>query len=296
MSKNSKTNKQSSKSSSLSWHKPDDQKKKSLSQQLKDEEDRLKKQEEKSLKNKVAKSFKKKSHQILTSTQKTFTKFKKGIFSKTTTKSKKALKTSNKHATHKERTKRTKKNISKAKKATPSSNTTSEKSYENIVIKSKKTLEKKIAKKNALKPKQIDMNLKYSNFSFLNKWFYKLRKSAMMLEQFNFWRSPLLWLQIFTVSFTTIYSAIFLYQRRTDLPNQISLFYFQQNPDLRYINTDSILILIAVNILFQLISMFISSKVFFKCKFLSNFVLINSIFSNIFLNIAIFKILRLTLF
>jgi hypothetical protein len=147
-----------------------------------------------------------------------------------------------------------------------------------------------------LKEPQLDMNLKFSNFAFVNKIIYRLKKSTAFLDQFNFWRSPVLWLQIFVITFTTIYGAIFIYQKRTLLPDEIPLFFFQQETTARFINIDAVLILMAGNILLQIISIFISSRVFFKFKFLSHFVLLNSIVSNIVFNLALFKVLRLTLY
>ncbi len=143
---------------------------------------------------------------------------------------------------------------------------------------------------------QMGMDLQFSRFSFLHKLLYQLKRSAWVLEQFSFWRSPILWLQIFVTTFTTIYGAIFIYQKRIDLPDKIPLLYFRQDVASRLINTDTVLIILAVNVALQIVSIFVSSRIYFKFKFLSHFLILCSIISNIFFNLALFKVLRLTLY
>jgi hypothetical protein len=178
----------------------------------------------------------------------------------------------------------------------PNSRSSNTDSNNSLSRSSKSQSQSQKPKSDASRDNQLNMDLKFSRLSFIHKIIYKAKKSSVILDQFNYWRSPILWLQIFVITFTTVYGAIFIYQKRTELPNTIPFFFFQQDVTARFIPTDSVLILMAVNIIFQFFSIYVASKTFFKFKFLSTFILINSIVSNIIFNLALFKVLRMTLY
>ncbi len=155
--------------------------------------------------------------------------------------------------------------------------------------------------KHAAKPKvkeseiQPKMPLKYSGIPFFQKFSYRLKKGFWVIEQIKFWRSFALWTNIF-INITVPFLIIsWFFSNMDKLPHKLPFLFYYTDQTQRFIPISYILAIFGANIAFQIITIYISSKIFTKFKQLSYFLLIFSFVSTLFVYGAIFKSLTIVL-
>jgi len=141
----------------------------------------------------------------------------------------------------------------------------------------------------------MNMALEHRGFALFQRLGSKLRRISLILDQFSYWRSALLWLVIFINTTFSIYTTIFIYNNQQNLPSTIPLLFFIQNPEQQFIKTTQISLIIIGNLAIQLISISISAKNFFKLKYISHMILVCSLSSTIILFVSIYKSLSMVL-
>lgn len=153
----------------------------------------------------------------------------------------------------------------------------------------------KIPSKRRKKPIQIDLDLEYKGIAFFQRLRLKVKRISLILDQFSFWRSALLWFVIFINTALSIYTTVFIYNNQEILPPTIPLLSFIQNPEQQFIKITQISLIIIGNLTIQFISIIISARNFFKLKYISHMILVSSLISTIILFISIYKTLIMVL-
>jgi hypothetical protein len=164
-------------------------------------------------------------------------------------------------------------------------------------MKSKSSSKPRNQKKNSPifgnKQPQIQMGLKFSGSSLFKKIRYKLSSISTLLDQYMFWRSPLLWFIVFVNAGSTIFATTWLYSNLDKLPDQIALFYYHFDQSNRFLNTQDLTSFIFLNVFIQAVMIIIASKVSQRFKPLSTFLLTCAAITSITFYIALYKALSL---
>lgn len=145
------------------------------------------------------------------------------------------------------------------------------------------------------KEPQIDMGLKYHGIPFIQKFLYRIRRFSIFLDQFNYWRLPLLWLLIFLTAASSAILTLYLFTNIENLPEQLPLLNSLSTPKDRLFYSSQITILLMINISIQIVTVIIGMKLFFKSKQITTMLLIISVLASIFLFIGIFKPMNMAL-
>lgn len=139
------------------------------------------------------------------------------------------------------------------------------------------------------------MNLKYKGIPFIQSLIHKMRNFSIILEQFNYWRSGLLWFVIFTNLAVSILVAYKIYSFQADLPKELPIILSQQTSESKFISTPYILIALSVNIAIQIISIAIGGKLYFRLKHVSFFILVCSTVASALFFLSINKSINMAL-
>ena len=145
------------------------------------------------------------------------------------------------------------------------------------------------------KNQQEKLDLKYSGFPFIERINHRIGKYYVVLDQFNFWKSSSLWVVIFLNIIGSFFVINLVLSNAGSIPQQIPIFFYLKSMDSRFIDLNTLLILIASNIFIQLFTIYISNKTYFKMRNLSVIVLITLIISSSLFYLSIFKSLRMLL-
>ena len=141
---------------------------------------------------------------------------------------------------------------------------------------------------------QIKMGLKFSGSKVLEYLRHRLRTVTTLLDQYTFWRSPILWLILFmNVVFTYVILTQIL--KTNLLPPSIPLFYYTSKSAPLLIEVDIIPYIIVIYLSLQMIGIFVASKLYFRLKTLSTFTLLVCILATFLFYLALYKSITLTL-
>jgi hypothetical protein len=151
----------------------------------------------------------------------------------------------------------------------------------------------KLKPKVSRKQTQISMSLKFPGSNLFKQIKHRFSKISTLLDQYMFWRSPLLWFIVFVNAGSTILITTWIYSNLDKLPDQVSIFYYHFNQSSRFIETTDITSFIFLNIFLQIVMILIASKVSQRFKPLSTFLLTCSTITSITFYIAIYKSLSL---
>lgn len=149
--------------------------------------------------------------------------------------------------------------------------------------------------KKSKKESQMEMGLRYSGSNLFKLIRYRLSKISTLLDQYMFWRSPLLWFVIFINIGATVFSTTWIYSNITKLPDQVALFYFNFDQSNRFIEIPDLVTFIFLNLGLQVVTVMLASKVSTRFKPLSSFLLTCSAITSLAFYIALYKALSLVI-
>lgn len=144
------------------------------------------------------------------------------------------------------------------------------------------------------KEPQLHLGLEYTGNKTLERIRYKSRKFFIFLDQFAFWRSPLLWLFLFVnivigyLFFTSFHSA-------SNLPPTIPLLYYLPSAKSIIVPTDYVPMTFGIHWILQAVCIYLAAKQFYRLKLFSNFILLSATLSSLLFFVAIFKSITVTL-
>lgn len=143
------------------------------------------------------------------------------------------------------------------------------------------------------KEKQLPLNIEYKGIKTFERLHYRSSKIFAILDQFAFWRSPLLWLLIYV---NLLLSYIFLRHYYTvDTPPTIPLLYYLPNDNDILVSSSSLPLFLLAHSVLQFTGIYISAKMYYKLKQYSKFIILASLLVTLFFYTAMFKSLILTL-
>ncbi len=142
------------------------------------------------------------------------------------------------------------------------------------------------------KEPQMKMGLKYSG-NILNRIKYRLLKISAFLDQFKFWRSPLLWFDIFINAAATTYSTTWIYSNWDKLPDEITFFYYFSNESKRFISLTDVINTIFIYLFIQLVSVILAYKISSRFRPLATFLLVCIAITSVTFFISLYKSLSL---
>ncbi|MBN2101111.1 hypothetical protein JW710_04465 [Candidatus Dojkabacteria bacterium] len=143
------------------------------------------------------------------------------------------------------------------------------------------------------KPSQLGLGIKYKGSPFLQRVSLRYRRISRIMDQFSYWRSPVLWLAIFLNTSLSIITAVYFYNNITKIPSSIALFYYYQSPSKRFINSTNVILIVLTNLIVQLFAIIVGGRLYFKSKTLAYFIQTISIITTLALFISIYKPLSL---
>lgn len=143
------------------------------------------------------------------------------------------------------------------------------------------------------KEKQLPLEIEYKGNKTFERLHYKSSKIFVILDQFAFWRSPLLWLLIF-VNLGLSYAFLHLYYS-VDTPPAIPFLYYIPDDNDVLVPTVSLPLFLLAHSVLQFICVYISAKMYYKLKHYSRFIILASILVTLFFYTTMFKSLMLTL-
>ena len=147
--------------------------------------------------------------------------------------------------------------------------------------------------KNQSKP-QLKLGLGYSGSKFFQFISYRIKRYVVLLEQFSYWRSPLVWLLIF-LNVVFSYAIISFSSSAHSLPPEISLFHYAGRLQDILFDSSLIPILVVIFGLIQFIVLLISSHIHYKLRDLSQFILAISVLLTILFFLSLYKSISVTL-
>jgi len=143
------------------------------------------------------------------------------------------------------------------------------------------------------KQPQIQMGLKFSGNSVIKVLQYRITRLSAILDQYLFWRTPLLWFNIFLNVAASTYTLTWLYSNLDKLPREVSLWYYFLEESNRFYSSSNIPELLIVNAVFQAISLLLAHKVSQRFRPLSMFLLICICIASITFYLALYKSISL---
>ena len=148
-------------------------------------------------------------------------------------------------------------------------------------------------KKSKKKQTQIKMGLKYSGGSIFKRIRYRISKFSILLDQYMFWRTPLLWFDIFLNVTATILSTTWIYSNWDKLPDKVSLWYYFFDDIKRFNSSTDIINLIFIHLAIQTVSLLLAYKISPRFRPLATFLLVCICIASLSFYIAIYKSLSL---
>ena len=141
---------------------------------------------------------------------------------------------------------------------------------------------------------QMSLGLEYSGNRLLQFLSFRTKKYVNIIEQFSYWRSPLVWLLIF-LNVVFAYSLISFVSGTAGIPPEIPLFPFSPQIDGVMFDTSLVSTLVIIFGLTQFIVILISFRLYYKLKDLSQFVLAISALLTVLFFLALYKSIEITL-
>lgn len=143
------------------------------------------------------------------------------------------------------------------------------------------------------KEPQLVLGLKYSENRFLRFFLYRAQKFTLLLDQLSFWRSPILWLLIFTngMLFYLLYPSLI----SEKLPPGIPIFNYALTTNSVLFPSENLFYFLGAFLGAQLFSVYIASRTYYRLKQLSLFILLSSILSTFLFGVTMYKSISLTL-
>ncbi|MFH1547135.1 MAG: hypothetical protein ABIC57_01460 [bacterium] len=141
--------------------------------------------------------------------------------------------------------------------------------------------------------KQIKMGLKYTGGNIFQKIQFRISKFSTLLDQYLFWRTPILWFDVFINIAASIFVTTWLYTNYNNLPEDVSLWYFFFDESRRFVSLTEIINLVFIHLLIQAITLLIAYKVSSRFRPLANFLLVCICIASLTFYIALYKSLSL---
>ncbi|MDD3661482.1 MAG: hypothetical protein PHG63_00265 [Candidatus Dojkabacteria bacterium] len=152
----------------------------------------------------------------------------------------------------------------------------------------------KTPKNKKQKDTQMPLHLRYSGIRVLDVLRFKISRTAVLLDHFSFWRSPLLWLIIF-INITVSYLCLAYLFRRPDLPPAIPLLYFSHETSTVQVTQSTVYTLFFAHLVVQALVLYSAARLFYKVKHVSFFILISALLTAFLFYTTILKSILLTL-
>jgi hypothetical protein len=143
------------------------------------------------------------------------------------------------------------------------------------------------------KEKQLPLEIEYKGNKTFERLHYKSSKLFIILDQFAFWRSPLLWLLIF-VNIGLAYGFMHLYLSIEAPPAVPLLYYLSDDKDIP-VPALSLPLFLLVHSVLQCTGVYVSARMYYKLKQYSRFIMLASILVTLLFYATMFKSLTLTL-
>ncbi len=153
-------------------------------------------------------------------------------------------------------------------------------------------------KKKVSKPKketQMKLGIKYHGIPFFQRIKSRVWKTSVVLEQFVYWRSPLVWLSVFVNASFSILVATWFFSKTDVMPPFVPLFYYFHEIERTMIASSYIPLIIGVNVLMQLLLMIINAKIFLTSRGLSRFLMCCTTLIALLFYAAIYKTISLSI-
>ena len=139
---------------------------------------------------------------------------------------------------------------------------------------------------------QLALGLSFKGSRLLEFMKYKVGKFMILLDEVSYWRQPLLYLIMF-IDGILGYWLFSIVLRSGLLPPKVPLLFYSVKTDTLIRSNDTLflfLFLLALHVL----AIYISSKLFYRFRQLSTFILLACCFSSIIFFISVYKSLSLT--
>ena len=143
------------------------------------------------------------------------------------------------------------------------------------------------------KQTQIKMGLKYTGGSIFKKIQFRISRFSILLDQYMFWRTPLLWFDIFLNVAASIFATTWIYSNTDKLPGEVSLWYYFFEDIRRFSSSTDIISLVFIHLTIQMITLVIAYKISPRFRPLATFLLVCICITSISFYIAIYKSLSL---
>jgi hypothetical protein len=141
--------------------------------------------------------------------------------------------------------------------------------------------------------KQLSLGIEYRGNKTVERIHYKSRRIFLLLDQFAFWRSPLLWLLIFVnAGLGYLFLSLFF---SADTPPTIPLMYYLANESDALVPAISLPFFVAAHFVLQAAGVYVAGRMYYKLKQYSRFLLMASIVVTMLFYATMFKSLTLTL-
>lgn len=138
------------------------------------------------------------------------------------------------------------------------------------------------------KEPQLRLGLEYSGNKLFDYLRYRINKWIIVLDQFSFWRSPLLWLVIF-MNGTFTYGVFHLLLTERSFPPTIPLLYYLPDPSAALFSVTQIPYLILFYLIGQAILVYLSARLFYRAKDLSSFTLFTASLITLLFFVTLYK-------
>lgn len=150
-----------------------------------------------------------------------------------------------------------------------------------------------MSNKKDVKDPQLSLGLSFRNSRLAEYLRYKITKLLILLDEVSFSRLPILYLVIF-IDATLGYWLYFVVLRSRQLPPYLPILYF--SPQVNTLTaTNDLLNLFFFLIALHLLSIYVSSKIFYKLRQLSNLLLLCCVLTSILFFITTYKSASLSL-
>jgi len=143
---------------------------------------------------------------------------------------------------------------------------------------------------------QLNMGLQEPASNKLKHFKYKTELFFTKLRASSVFTAPFMWISCaFTVAL--IITQYYYYRNFFDLlPKEIPLFLTAKTPDLKLVEKEILLVLLAISVLFALLSVVIAVKNYYRFRIISMFVMTNLVLGILLLTISIIKIFGIYIF
>lgn len=138
---------------------------------------------------------------------------------------------------------------------------------------------------------QAEMPLNYKGIPLFQRLVYRIRKQYRVLEQIKFWRSFALWFNIFCNAIFPFLLVSWLFRHLSELPRELPFIFYYEDPSSRFLPAYYIAIIVGFNVLVQLITLGVCSRLFTKLKALSFALLVSATVSSLMLYASLYKAL-----